>query len=117
LKSVIAQLYVPQYPISPLGPGAKKQSGAHPLGEIIHSTVSRERCGFQDVIGDFIREGRVFGLIVSHVVHNNLKFIMTSIGFVSDNFYKLRFKTPRAAERTNRPIPAEESRFIRAILL
>src|SRR5262245_5741382 len=101
-------------PISPLGPGAKKQSGAHPLGEIIHSTVSRERCGFQDVIGDFIREGRVFGLIVSHVVHNDLKFIMTSIGSLLTISISC---ASRHAERTNRSIPAEESRFIPAILL
>jgi hypothetical protein len=102
LKSVIAQLYVPQYPISPLGPGAKKQSGAHPLGEIIRSTVSRECCVFQDVIGEFIREGGVLGLIVGRVVHNSLKFIMTIWSF-------------RAI--SNAALAAEENRFISAILL
>jgi hypothetical protein len=64
-----------------LGPGAKKQSGAHPLGKVIHSAISRGRRGFQDVIGNFKHQGRIFGLIAGHVVHNSLKFTMTS--FVS----------------------------------
>src|SRR5262245_29277249 len=56
-------------------------------------------------------ERRVFGLIVSHVVHKQPQVYSDINRLVSGQFLYGTSKTPRAAERTNRSIPAEESRF------